>query len=65
MGETVMNGLMDDLRQRGMKVEGQVKGFSSFDSDVETAGMMKLPQLFSDTSATEKWDNLDEPIQCP
>lgn len=41
MGETVMNGLMDDPRQRGMKVEGQVQSFSSFDSDIETARVMK------------------------
>lgn len=67
-----MNGLIDDLKQRGIEVEGQFKDFSFVDSDVETAGVLTKNQIVPvvqsepyDASATEKEDGFDEPIQYP
>ena len=35
-----LNHLLNDLRQKGMAVEGQVEDFLNLDNDVETAGIL-------------------------
>ena len=67
--EPDVNDLLSNLRQRGMKVEGQFEDFSGVDNDVATAAILSeeeiagMFQVQPQDTAAEIEDDFDEPIQ--